>query len=288
MCHVRAVLCVALSLVSSQVGAETNGATARGRSANTSVARTDAASDKASDGSEQSGETSFRVVSFRGGPDEAEVAAKCERLRTQWCRQWLGNPPSRVWTPACDVIVHGDRGSYLQAVGRAGASTFGSSLTRRDRDGRLIRRIDLLVDAERQLTALDHELVHVILAEHFDGGLPPLWLDEGLAMLVDRPDKQQRHQRDCDGAVRQQRTFALHELFRLESPHPSQFATLYGQSLSVTRYLVRRADATTLIEFARAARRVGYDQALSEHYGIANCAALEQEWIAHARESAAR
>src|SRR5690606_3540545 len=166
--------------------------------------------------------TEFVVCSYPGGPSAASVLREAEWLRKQLCETWLGGTRATVWRPRCEVVIHGSRASYFQVVGRAGAQTFGSSLIQTSGNCITRRRIDLLLDPQGRLSALAHELTHVVLADHFAGRQAPRWLDEGIALLSDSPRKQSLHQRDCRNALANGTAYRLIELLTLDqfaSPH---------------------------------------------------------------------
>jgi hypothetical protein len=155
----------------------------------------------------------------------------------------------------------------------------GSSLVRRESDGKVTRRIDLLPSPDGELTALAHELVHVILADHFPDGPPPLWIDEGLAMLLDAPHKQSRHWRDCGLAIETGTMLPLQHLLQLDRPtSPTQFPAVYGQSLTLTKFLAERDDPGKLLTFVNHSLAKGYADALQTIYGIRDWEVLDREW----------
>lgn len=47
------------------------------------------------------------------------------------------------------------------------------------------RRVDLLPDSTKALTALGHEMTHIVIADFFEGEQLPRWADEGMAILAD-------------------------------------------------------------------------------------------------------
>lgn len=91
----------------------------------------------------------------------------------------MGDNSYVEWDPRCEVVVHESRAAYQRAVGAGSERTYGSSLIRFTQDRVAVRRIDVLPNAEGQLAALPHELVHVVLADRFSGRQPPRWVDEG-------------------------------------------------------------------------------------------------------------
>lgn len=212
------------------------------------------------------------------------VATKCETIRNTWHNRWLSGQPVPKWKSPCEIVIHAHRQSYLSAVGRAGGSTLGSSLVRRHQDGSVTRRIDLLTTENGELPALAHELVHVILSDYFPEGTPPLWIDEGLAMLLDTPRKQALHLRDCSVAIESGTMLPLQHLLHLDRPtSPAQFPAVYGQSLTLTRFFTQRAAPEKLLEFVRHSQAKGYDDALRVVYEIRGFDELEREWRSFVR-----
>jgi hypothetical protein len=150
--------------------------------------------------------------------------------------------------------------------------------------GRIVsRRIDLLgSDTEFLSAALPHELTHVILRDRFTLTVAPRWADEGMAMLADTEAKQDRHYRDLEEALAQRTTFRAAELLTMEEyPSPGRFGTYYGQSASLTKFLVARKSPEQFVEFLDRARNTGYDAALQECYGIAGVGELDRQWRQH-------
>lgn len=222
----------------------------------------------------------FLIHTYRGGPEKARMVAQCHAIRNDWNRQWTGGSSSVRWTTPCEVVIHHHRQSYLAAVGRGGSNTSGSSLVRRERDGSTTRRIDLLPTINGECTALAHELVHVMLADHFPAGTP-LWIDEGLALLCDTPQKQSMHWRDCGIAIQTGTMLPLQLLMELDRPtSPAQFPAVYGQSLTLTRFLASKDSPVKMLEFVRHAQKKGHLDALRMIYGIGGWDELEREWRA--------
>lgn len=240
--------------------------------------------DSASVGVEQdaaytAGSESFLVRSFDGGPAATDVLNACESLRRALRELWLGANATTDWRPRCQVIVYSTRAAYLGAVGRGAGQTSGSSLVRFDGGRATERRIDLLAGDHGQLSALAHELTHVVLADRFGGRLPPRWLDEGVATLADSVAKQSLHRRDCLDALRTGAALRLTELFYLERFRSAdQVPTFYGQSASLVRFLADRDDPERVIVFVERALDHGYDRALRDVYQIHDVSQLERMW----------
>ncbi len=231
-------------------------------------------------GSDEGIDAAFRVRTYRGGPTAAKVLETCVATVARWNEVWGGNDVPR-WSPPCEIVLHRDRGSYLSVVGRAGGGTTGSSLVRRLPRGGLERRIDLLVAHDGSFSALSHELVHVLLADRYGGRLPPLWLDEGVAMWWDSTDKQRRHWDDCENAWIEGRQVPLVELLSIDAmPSADRLAAVYGESLTLTRFLASRGAPSKLLELPAKAAQIGYRRAIAETYDL-TWEELEAEWRAY-------
>jgi hypothetical protein len=187
------------------------------------------------------------------------------------------------------VVWHTNPESYLQAVGRGGAMTSGSSRVSFEGTHVSMRRIDVRGDrGDRAWSALAHELTHVVLADRFGVGAVPRWADEGSAVLADSAAKQLRHHRDLIEAVESNRSLPFGEMAAVaSSPSESQVATFYGQAASMVRFLAEQKPPRDFVRFIETANRAGYDQAAHEVYGYATVRELEAAWrTSIARQSA--
>jgi hypothetical protein len=223
----------------------------------------------------------FEVVGPSATQDAKQVAVLCERWREKLQGYWLQTPQA-AWSPKCEIVVHATKQSYLAAVGRGGEMTRGSSWIEFQKKQVSKRRIDLLGVSDLGLTALAHEMTHVIFADLFQGRQPPRWADEGAAMLADTLEKQQLHQRDLEKAIASRNDFRVVELFSLEQyPQPHRVPGFYGQSVSLAAFLARRDDPAKFVKFIERTLDHGHDRALQDVYGIDSSAKLEAEWLAH-------
>ncbi|MEX2175375.1 MAG: hypothetical protein WD872_13520 [Pirellulaceae bacterium] len=229
----------------------------------------------------ESSSSSFQVRSYSRRLSADAVARAAEAQRSHFYWHWRDETEPADWNPRCEIVVHASRGSYLAAVGRGGETSYGSSwLDVRERKCRG-RRIDLLPDAHGNLSALSHELTHVVVCDMLGGRIPPRWLDEGIALLADSQEKQRMHARDLADARSRRLTFRAVELMNLDSyPAASRVPAFYAQSASLTSFLARQGKPSLLLEFAETSVEVGCDQALREVYRIDGTAALERAWIA--------
>ena len=206
-----------------------------------------------------------------------------ELLRRELLTKWLGasaEQPLASWNPKCQIVLHPTLEKYVAACGRGSEHTIGSSLVKLENDQPSSRRIDLLGARSDFLTAaLPHELTHVVLKDRFLGMAMPRWADEGAAILADTFDKQGRHRHDLEDALARHRTFDSAALMTLEDyPQPDRVGTFYGQSVSLTEFLVAKASPSQFVNFIALARANGYDAALRQCYHISSVAELDHQW----------
>ncbi len=233
----------------------------------------------------------FRVLVYGAQPASRQICDSCETLRSQLIEKWLGagaaqKAVSEPWSPKCDIIIHSTAAGYVRAVGPGGNMTVASSLVDQDRGRIHVRRIDVRgQDAHWQTSALPHEMTHVVLADRFAGQRLPRWADEGVATLADPFAKRQGHLRDLHQAVATRSAFRIAELFTMDDyPPASRWAAFYGQSISLTEYLVDRGQSSEqFVNFVECAMNKGYETALREVYRINGPAELERDWMASIR-----
>jgi hypothetical protein len=178
----------------------------------------------------------------------------------------------------------------MQAVGRGGAQSAGSSAVSVESGKIVRRRIDLVGEEESiALSAMPHELVHVLLADLFPNAAPPRWAEEGLALRSDTSDKQARHLRDLRYALQTGTALPVDRLFASTSyPSGWERAVFYGQSLSVVEYLAQRDTTEQFVQFVKLCTETSHDQALRDVYDIHGVAELQRCWREHALASLAK
>lgn len=209
------------------------------------------------------------------------MAEACEGLRDKLVRQWLGPVEPAEWNPKCELVLHPTEAAYLREVGSGSRNTVASSLID-SKQGRIsLRRIDVLATKPGwERASLAHELMHVVLADCFSGKQLPRWIDEGVAVLADPLEKQERHLRDLRTAMASRSEFRLMELLTLSDyPASRRWGTFYGQSASLVRYLLDQATTEQFVEFVQLAQSQGYEHGLRHVYGI-GIAELEHRWRA--------
>jgi len=235
-----------------------------------------------------SGESANFVVRSQGLNLRADdVASNCETVRSKLHEWLIGANDAGEWKPKCEVVLHADRVGYLKAVGRGGTQTAGSSTTRIEAGRVIKRRIDLLVeDCTKSLSALPHEMVHILLADRFPKTAPPRWAEEGLALLNDAEEKQSRHHIDLRNALQTRTTIPLRTLFATaDYPSDWQRAVFYGESMSVVEYLTQLDKPEQFLRFVDLSMDVGHEHALSEVYNIDSSHDFERLWRQYALKS---
>jgi hypothetical protein len=222
------------------------------------------------------------IVVLGTDPARARVIREhAEAMRREAFASLLGEPEPAPWLVRCEVHVHATTDSFAAAVGGPPADARGA--TSLDFAGARVvsRRIDVMGDGPGDIPdALDHELVHVVLADHFVHAPPPRWADEGLALLFDAPEKQGEHQADFQVAARRGMAWSAAELVALED-YPEDGGrqrVFYGQSAALVRWLVARRDAATFIRFLDDVADVGIEPALRRHYALESLASVTPAW----------
>ena len=209
------------------------------------------------------------------------IADHAEHARQRAIAQLLGDERPARWTPACTIHVHATRASFAAALGAPPAEARGATSIEFATDRVSLRRIDLMGDGGWVVPdALDHELVHVVLADHFIHAPPPRWADEGLAILFDTAARQQRHDADLREALARGLAWSARDLVALED-YPLDAArqrVFYGQSAAVVRWLLELRDAATFVRFLDDVAASGIEPALLRHYDIGSLASVSVAW----------
>jgi len=209
------------------------------------------------------------------------IREHAETIRREAFAQLLGEKHPKPWLVRCEIHVHESADSFEQAVGASPAEARGATSLEFAGDRVVTRRIDVMGDGPEIVPdAIDHELVHVVLADHFIHAAPPRWADEGLAVLFDTPEKQRGHEADFQDAKRRGLAWSAADLLTLEAypaDGPRQ-KIFYGQSAALVRWLIARRDAATFIRFLDDAAQVGMEAALDRHYAITSLASVSSAW----------
>ena len=211
------------------------------------------------------------------------IVRHAEQVRERVFATLLGAAAPPAWTVRCDVHLHATEGSFADAVGGPPDGARGATTVEFAGAEVCVRRIDLMDDDPAGVpNALAHELVHVVLADHFTAGPPPRWADEGLAVLFDDERKQAGHARDFAAARRAGMTWSTSHLLEMEEypREPHRQRVFYGQSAALVRWLIDQRGSATLLEFLTDSASIGDAAAIQRHYGFSTVAALERAWLA--------
>ncbi|MCC6493176.1 MAG: hypothetical protein IT424_09150 [Pirellulales bacterium] len=229
----------------------------------------------------------FQVCSYREAEQAEAAAVACERHRRRLAEALGLGSATAAWAPKCQAILHPTVQSYVAAAGRGAEATVGSSLVQPARGRITARRIDLRIDVKDYLdAALPHEICHLLIADHYRDEPPPLWYDEGLALLADPAEKLARHERDLRDGVRRGISFSAREILAAQRYPPAErMGVFYGQCASLTRFLLRQEAPAKLHQLVRRSREIGPNAALQAIYGVAGVGELERQWSAFQRAS---
>lgn len=194
------------------------------------------------------------------------VLAKADEFRQSVAQDWLGTPlPASVGRTVIHVQLseNEDRGQFWAI------------------DGTDRRHHKLWITTTRKRavgSTLHHEITHAVLATQFPGRLPA-WIDEGIASGYDDKSRRDVRRNLIAWYVRSGNWPRLESLFKTDTITASDKAT-YATASSLTEFLLSRADKQTLLQFAVAGQKNGWDQALQQAYRIGSIGELQTAWQA--------
>lgn len=222
------------------------------------------------------------VVVFGTSPDRAAaIAEHAEGVRRTVYAQLLGESRPRPWVERCAIHVHATPAAFAAAVGGPPAASRGATSLEFSGERVVSRRIDVMGDGAAIIPdALAHELVHVVLADHFTVAAPPRWADEGIALLFDDAAKQADHEADFRAAHDHGLAFTAADLLALEL-YPDDLRrqrVFYGQSAALVRWLIARRDAATFIRFVADLQTGDAGTAFERHYDLDMAAVFDSAW----------
>ena len=209
-----------------------------------------------------------------------EVLQVAEHHYSRLSRALAG--PTRLRAPI-QIYVHANKEAYLEATGMeewSGAS---------HRSGKRLNvltqhRIDCHQDQPRLLSGLlPHEIAHALFEHRLNYPKDlPLWVNEGFAVYCE-PEYVHRHHTKILRQERQRRNLApLADLFAATTYPETDVSLYYGQSFSITRFLVEQKGLATFINFAKSldgSTKV-LASTLRRVYGFPSITSLEQRWKA--------
>jgi hypothetical protein len=222
---------------------------------------------------------SFRVFCRAVSPVAKRLPEACEALRRQLQQTWLGTAGAE-WSPRCDVVLHPTVAGYVRELGPASRQSSGCASIDIQKGKVLKRRIDLRADADDwMISALPHELTHVVLAERFATKQIPRWADEGMAILSEPVGRQGVRRSAMERALDKAPRYTAADLIALaDYPAGAQRDAFYGQSASLVAFLIERESPERFLEFVELGQKQGFERALSEVYALRTLADLDSRW----------
>lgn len=212
-----------------------------------------------------------------------------ERTREAVCAKWLGGSFPNPWTSKCDLHLFPTGQMYAQSTGAPPESPGHSSINASPQDATQVqhRRVDLRCDHAHLLVAvLPHEVTHAVLAGQVGHRPIPRWADEGLAVLSETYERIGRHLQPLPQTYMEGRAFSVEQLVNMEDyPEPSRMGCLYGQGVCLVQYLTDQKGPAEFIAFLRTSDQLGYEAALTRHYGfgLAELDKRLEKYIVHER-----
>jgi len=193
------------------------------------------------------------------------VAKQAEVYRKRSALEWLGKElPDRLGRSliTVDITTQRDEGLTWPI----------------DCAERKFHQVWVTTSAERALgTTLYHEVVHTVLDSHFYPESLPAWASEGIASQVDDAGRKGNQRLTLARWSKTGQWPGLRSLF--ESPRiEHDNLEGYAAASSVTGYLAERGGKARLVEFASSGQKRGWDQALSDFYGVRDVAELQTAW----------
>jgi hypothetical protein len=205
-----------------------------------------------------------------------EVAVIAENARRQAHDLWFAAEPMPQWTPKCDLVLYPTAQEFSQVTNQMPQSP---AFTQCDVHNGWVasRRIELRTDEPNMKNGiLPHEIAHAVFAGQFAGKSPPKWADEGMAVLTEPEDIQNRHLTGLIQARSSGRGFRCDQLLPMQQ-YPQQVQEFYAHSVGVCRMLVERhGGRERLTQFVRTAVESNdYEGSLFRVYGIRGLKDLE-------------
>jgi hypothetical protein len=221
----------------------------------------------------------FRVYCLPNLAEAKRLPQACESLRRQLQETWFADA-AKAWTPRCDIVVHPSVAGYVRELGAGSRNSSGCATVDVEKGQVVKRRIDLRADADDWLiSALPHELTHVVLAEKFADKQIPRWADEGMAILTEPVARQAIRRAAMQRAVTRTPQYGAAELLAIRDyPQGDRRDAFYGQSASLVAYLIERDSPARFLDFLQVGQKQGFERALMDVYGIRSLAELDARW----------
>ena len=200
------------------------------------------------------------------------VLKKAETLRKQIAHTWLGKefPKGQEFTLIRVFLSH-DVDEGLTLLAGSGREIQGS------------HRMWLETTAELATgSTLAHEITHVVLSSRFPEGMPA-WANEGIASLADDNGRAKRRSEILRHFAENNRWPSVAEILDTRAIDPTDESG-YALAVSLTKFLLSRADHAAFIQFVERGSLNGWDKALKDSFGIDGATALQKQWQTWVRQ----
>jgi hypothetical protein len=196
----------------------------------------------------------------------AALLDKAERYRREIALEWLGEelPPSVGRTIVNVTFSSGPDQGLTWA---------------KDHPDRKYHTLYLAGSPAQDLDRLlAHEMVHVILATRYPHpNRLPTWLEEGIACRYDSDKRQAVRHRIIKWLAHTGNWSPLRQVLDGANISASDQES-YAVCVTLTDMLLARGGKQTLLAFGQSGLQLGWDRALSQHYGIKDVAELQSHW----------
>ena len=211
-------------------------------------------------------------------PDEAVaklVAERAETFRKQAALDWF-----------CKELPSGN-GPSMVHIALSASEDKGLSWCK-DSPSQKFHRIWLTTSAEKATgSALNHEVVHTVIATFLYPEFMPAWANEGIASQYDDSERKQAREQIAARWAGEGRWPQLQALFATARIDHNDTEN-YAAAASVIRYLASLGGKPKVVEFAKAGLSGNWDRAAHESYGVRDVADLQARWQSWVREITGR
>jgi hypothetical protein len=193
------------------------------------------------------------------------VARQAEAFRKQSAQEWLGKElPDRLGRSlvTVDITSQKDEGLTWPI----------------DCPERKLHQVWVTTSVERALgSTLHHEIIHTVLDSQYYPESLPAWASEGIASQADDEGRKENQRLILARWSQSGHWPSLRSLFEASGIGHDNLSR-YAAASSVTEFLAQRGGKTRVVEFAGNGSRRGWDQAVSDYYGVHDVAELQTAW----------
>lgn len=178
-----------------------------------------------------------------------------------------------TWENRCKIYLYPTREDYQRATGRPGWSGATVDITTRTINTYLFEKDFLQI-------VLPHEMGHLVFREFVGYKTTlPLWLDEGIAILQERQNQQDRLSL-VQGLVFSGLHIPLEKLIEIDKDNLVFAQVFYAESFSVVNFLLQKYGTDKFIDFCRYLRdKKDWKKGLRAVYGFKDISQMNDEWI---------